>query len=43
VRANSFFLKPGVYTGMIRVTTPEAGGGGPIVVPVTVRVGAVGQ
>jgi hypothetical protein len=43
VTANPFFLKPGVHTGTIRVTTPEAGGGGPIVVPVTVRVGAAGQ
>jgi hypothetical protein len=42
VTANPFFLKPGVYTGTIRVTTPEAGGGGPMVVPVSVRVRAAG-
>lgn len=40
-RAPSFSLKPGVHTVTIRVTTPEAGGGGAIVAPVSVR--AAGQ
>ena len=38
VTANTYFLKPGRYTGTIRVTSMETGGGGPINVPITVDV-----
>jgi uncharacterized protein (TIGR03437 family) len=38
VTANTTFLKPGTYTGSIRVTTAESGGGGPITVPVTLTL-----
>jgi hypothetical protein len=38
VTANTYFLKPGVHTGTIRVTTRETGGGGPMTIPVTVTV-----
>jgi hypothetical protein len=38
VTANTYFLKPGVHTGTIRVSTRETGGGGPVTIPVTVTV-----
>jgi hypothetical protein len=38
VTADTYFLKPGVLTGTIRVTTRETGGGGPMTIPVTVTV-----
>jgi hypothetical protein len=38
VTANTYFLKPGVHTGTVRVITREPGGGGPVTIPVTVRV-----
>ena len=40
VSANTYFLKPGIHTGVIRVASAESGGGGPINVPVTVNVPA---
>ena len=38
VTANTYFLKPGVHTGTIRVSTRETGGGAPVTIPVTVTV-----
>jgi hypothetical protein len=43
VTANTYFLKPGVHAGSIRVSTRETGGGGPITIPVTVTVPVKGQ
>jgi hypothetical protein len=40
VTANPYFLKPGRYTGAIRLTAAEPGGGGPISIPVTLNVPA---
>ncbi|MFO0451573.1 MAG: BACON domain-containing protein [Pseudomonadota bacterium] len=38
VTANTSFLKPGTYTGSIRVRASEGGGGAPISVPVSLTI-----
>ena len=43
VTANPYYLKPGRYTGAIRLTSAEPGGGGPISIPVTLNVPAQPQ